>query len=36
MSSDGEYIVTGNDQGMMYMYKRICGGCPSGTYANGT
>lgn len=35
-SPDGEYLIVGNDQGMMFVYKRMCGGCPSGTYVNGT
>jgi hypothetical protein len=29
-SPDGEYLIVGNDQGMMFVYKRMCGGMSLG------
>jgi hypothetical protein len=36
LSPDSEWLITGNNHGVMYLYKRICQGCPSGTYVNGS
>jgi hypothetical protein len=33
-SDDSQYLIVGNANGMLYMYKRICQACPVGTYSN--